>query len=290
MRRLLAFLLLASAFGFGQGAYIKSVDTGTITTSGRAFTHQNVIGEVNVNVEYVISGSPTITSIVLQGCMRGNTCQTLNTYTSSSNGVVAVTGLYDSYVITPTWTGGSSPAVQINWLATANTSPSAVTLPPTYRAFVNGLSVAASATDVFTLTGNANTTVTVNELWVSCTATATGTIELLVIKRSTADTAGTSASVTAVPNDSQNPAAGATALSYTANPTTGNAVGTVLAYKHPCQAVGSGNYAVTRVRFNESGQGQPITLRGTAQQLVVNLNGATITGGGFDIGMSWNEQ
>ena len=130
MRKLIALLLVlgASVASWGQAAYIKAVDTKTISTSGQVFTHLNIIGEVNVNVEYVISGSPTITSIILQGCMRGGTCQTLSTYLSSSSGVVSVTGLFDQYTITPTWTGGSSPSVTINWLATANTAPSSTNI------------------------------------------------------------------------------------------------------------------------------------------------------------------
>jgi hypothetical protein len=128
---LILALLLGSSLCFGQAAYIKAVDSTSIATSGKTFTHINIIGELNITAEYVISGSPSITSIVLQGCMRGNgvtpDCVTLSTYTASTSGLVQVTGLFDQYTVTPTWTGGASPSVQVNWLGTANSSPSAIT-------------------------------------------------------------------------------------------------------------------------------------------------------------------
>lgn len=125
MKKLLTLLALlcVSTLGFSQAAYVKAVDSATISTSGKTFTHQNVIGELNIQVEYVLSGGPTITSIILQGCMRGNTCQTLNTYAASANAVIGITGLYDYYTVVPTWTGGASPSVTINWLSTSNSSP-----------------------------------------------------------------------------------------------------------------------------------------------------------------------
>lgn len=123
MKKLFAMLVLCSSFALGQAAYIKVVDSATIAASGKTFVHQNGVAELNINVEYVIAGSPTITAIILQGCMRGGTCSTLSTYTGSSNTVIAVSSaLFDNYVVTPTWTGGSSPTVTINWLGTANSS------------------------------------------------------------------------------------------------------------------------------------------------------------------------
>lgn len=122
-----AFLLLQTSALFGQGAYVKAVDAKTISVSGTVFTHINTIAELNVNVEYVIAGSPTITSIIFQGCMRGGTCQILSTYTSSTSTVISITGLYDSYTVTPTWTGGTNPTVTVNWLGTSNSSPGGAT-------------------------------------------------------------------------------------------------------------------------------------------------------------------
>jgi hypothetical protein len=43
------------------------------------------------------------------------------------------------------------------------------------------------------------------------------------------------------------------------------------------------------VVFDFGDKGKEIVLRGVAQQLAVNLNGATITGGAFDINIEWFE-
>lgn len=122
-RILLALALLVSTSLVAEPvAYNKAKDTGKITASGSTFTHINIIGEIQLQVEYVIAGSPTISSIVLSGCMRGGTCAVLNTYSSSTSTIVGVTGLYDSYTVVPSWTGGVSPSVTINWLGATRAS------------------------------------------------------------------------------------------------------------------------------------------------------------------------
>ena len=144
----------------------------------------------------------------------------------------------------------------------------------------------ASATDIAVLPGNASNTVLVTRVKISCTQTTAGIIVLQLIKRSTADTAGTSSAMTVVPDDS-NYAAGASApLTYTANPTLGTAVGNVDAYKLGCLATSSASpndiYILNRTQ-------KPIVLRGTAQQLALNLNAATVTGGSVAVTFEWIE-
>jgi len=116
---LMCLLLLAGSMAFGQ---IKATDAATVSTSGKIFTHINVIGEIQAQVEYVITGSPGTVSIILQGCMRGGTCSTINTYGVVANTLVPLNGLYDYFTVTPSWTGGSSPTVTINWLGSTRAS------------------------------------------------------------------------------------------------------------------------------------------------------------------------
>lgn len=145
---------------------------------------------------------------------------------------------------------------------------------------------AASATDIAVLPGNATTTVLVTEVRVSCTQTTAGIIQLHIIKRSSADTAGTSVAMTEVPDDANYSAADSAALTYTANPTLGGTVGDIDIVKLGCMATSTatpndiwiGNY-----------RQKPIVLRGTAQQLAVNLNAATVSGGSFTITYKWIE-
>jgi len=158
-----------------------------------------------------------------------------------------------------------------------------------YSAAVQGLAPAATPSDVFTIAGSASKVIIPTKLTVSCTQTTAGAIDVLLIKRSSADTGGTSTAPTAVRHDSNSAAATATLAAYTANPTLGTAVGNVGAYKLNCLAPATATPEdVVIEKFGPPGA--PILVRGTAEQLVVNLNSVTVTGGNFNIRMEWVEQ
>jgi hypothetical protein len=156
----------------------------------------------------------------------------------------------------------------------------------TYVAVGSG-STAASATDIAVLPGNATNTVVVSQVEVSCTQTTAGINDILLVKRSSADTSGTSSAMTAVPFDSNNAAAVSAPLFYTANPTTGTLVGTVDRQKIGMMATATAS--PNDVYIWKPNVGQSITLRGTAQQLAVNLNGVTVTGGSCAVTFTWVE-
>lgn len=67
--------------------------------------------------EEKFTGSPSTVSVVIQGCMRGGTCDTLETYTTPTNSPRApsVSKLYDYFSVTPTFTGGTSPTLIVNY-------------------------------------------------------------------------------------------------------------------------------------------------------------------------------
>src|SRR5689334_4986236 len=98
-----------------------------------------------------------------------------------------------------------------------------------YSAGILSLAPAASATDIFTITGSASKTIRVVEIALIGTQTTAGVVGIQLVKRSTANSAGTSSAPTVVPHDSASAAGTATVLAYTANPTTGNLVGVVRA-------------------------------------------------------------
>lgn len=156
----------------------------------------------------------------------------------------------------------------------------------TYSASTN-VATAAAATDIFTITGSASATVFVTQVIVSGVQTTAGLQDVQLILRSTADTLGTSGAVTAVPHDSTDAAASATVLAYTANPTTGTPVGTFRRGYVP--VAGATSVVNPLVIFDFGKRGKPMTLRGIAQVLAVNLGGATLTGGTFDISVEWYE-
>jgi hypothetical protein len=161
----------------------------------------------------------------------------------------------------------------------------------TYRASVTALASAASATDIFTLTGSASKTIRVTRLEISGQQTTAAAAQVVVLVRSTADTGGTHSAPTIVPFDSNSPAASATVLSYTANPTVGNLVGNLFAGYVFLAAPATATVGSDKVILDYGNRpSQAIVLRGTSQVLAVNLNGATVTGGAFDINIEWTEE
>ncbi len=141
LRRLAAsaVLLLLACAAHGQAAYTGAQETFTVSTSGAAcvygnnssnsgcFQHNNSVNELNYTVAYDLIGSPSITSIILQGCMSvGNICDTLNTYTTSANTLIHGGGYtYDYWVMTPTWSSCGTPpcSVKFEWRGSSNSSP-----------------------------------------------------------------------------------------------------------------------------------------------------------------------
>lgn len=160
----------------------------------------------------------------------------------------------------------------------------------TYGAAITATTVAATPTDVFTITGSATKTVKIRHISIDGTQTTGGVVNILVIKRSTANTGGTSTLPTAVPYDSANPAATAVVRSYTVNPTAlGTAVGTIHSEKLFVSAT-TGTPDELKFDYTEHSPIQPITLRGATEVLAINLNSVTVTGNSFNMDITWTEE
>jgi hypothetical protein len=158
------------------------------------------------------------------------------------------------------------------------------TMPASYHATTGtaGIASAASATDIFTISGSstAGVAILVNRIQVSCTQTTAGILALQVLKRSTADSGGTSTAVTETPDDSKFGASGASILKYTANPTLGTAVGDgVDSAQIGCLAAATASSNDVYLNILS----KPTVLRGSAEQLTINLGGVTVTGSKFTI-------
>lgn len=127
MRKLVMFFLCLALPLCGQTTS-PTKDSKTITTSGNTAQIGNGAGGLTATFEEVIYGSPASTSITVQGCMRGaNTCDSAadtNTATSTSNRSVSFTKVYDYFLITASWTGGTSTQVTINSTVTVARSSS----------------------------------------------------------------------------------------------------------------------------------------------------------------------
>jgi hypothetical protein len=158
----------------------------------------------------------------------------------------------------------------------------------TYSASITNLGVASTPTDIFTIIGSASKTVKVRKIVFTASKTANAIFDVLIIKRSTANTGGTSTTPTLVPHVSTNSAATAVVRAYTANPTLGTAIGTLKALK--AWIIGGVTAAphILEIDFKE----QPITLIGVAELLSINLNstGTTVAGNQMNISIEFTEE
>lgn len=162
----------------------------------------------------------------------------------------------------------------------------------TYSISTMALAPAAATTDFLTLTGSATQNVWVISAGCSGVSTANATATIVALKRSTANAAGTSTAPTRVPHDSTDPAATATGLAYTANPTTGTLVGNLRAGKlatNTAATSSTGNSGISW-QFGGDGYSQPIVLRGTTQVFALNGAAGTFSAGtALDCWITWSE-
>lgn len=161
-----------------------------------------------------------------------------------------------------------------------------------YSASTASWTPVATATDVMTIAGGSTTTIKVTRIVISSTQTTAGVNSWRIIKRSSADSGGTSAAVTIVPHDSRSPGSTASVLRWLANPTVGTPVGEVWSgvVASPNAATAATGPLAVVIDFS-SLYGQPITLRGTGQMLAVNFNGAAVPSGlVVNIVMTWTEE
>lgn len=163
----------------------------------------------------------------------------------------------------------------------------------TYNATIASLTPAASATDFFTITGSATKVIYVRSIGCTGTSTAAASQVITELVRSTADSGGTSTgSPAAVPLDSNFPAATATVLAYTANPTTGTSVGSVntgLLQTPAPASIGAANGLF--FSYLQKDGDQPIVLRGTSQVLALSAGGTSFASGtSLSCSVTWTER
>lgn len=157
----------------------------------------------------------------------------------------------------------------------------------TYAASVINLVTGTLATDVFTITGSGTKTVYVMKMSVSGLAVTGGNFTVDYLKRSTANTGGTSTTPTVVPLDSTFAAGTAVVKAYTVNPTLGTLVGAVRSNR---VFVSGGATTASQDDIDIWGElASPVVLRGTSESLCVNLNGVTINSPTMNIWVEWVE-
>ncbi|HBC94378.1 MAG TPA: hypothetical protein DCZ10_16130 [Pelotomaculum sp.] len=136
---------------------------------------------------------------------------------------------------------------------------------------------AATPTDIVTLYGSATKTVRVKKVTVSGVATTAGSMDVSLVKRTAANTAGTTTNPTPGKLDSTSDAATATLSQYSANP---SAVGTGIAIRNKKLNFGlAGAAGVVEFDFSRNND-KPLILRGATQGMAINLNGQAVPAGG----------
>lgn len=162
-----------------------------------------------------------------------------------------------------------------------------ITTPlPSEAASTYGLFMAASAPftpgttpqDVFTISGSATRTVQVVWMAITTVQTSAGTNAWSLVKRSTANSGGTSATVAGVPLDDAFPAATAVVRQYTANPTAGTLIGSMWSGRVPSPAPATAVGDFEKI-VPVGGRGTRTTLSGTTDVLAWNFAGAALPSG-----------
>jgi hypothetical protein len=159
----------------------------------------------------------------------------------------------------------------------------------TYKYSSLGNVPAATPTDVLTISGSATKTVRVAKIVVGGLMTATGgQLNPLIVRRSAANTGGTSTTPAILPRDTNNSAATAVVTLYTANPAS---LGTTVGTLDSCRLVLEPNGSTTVPDICAFTYGvnndQMIALRGVTDILAINFAGAALPGAGsvldFDV-------
>lgn len=151
----------------------------------------------------------------------------------------------------------------------------------TYSACSTAFTPAATATDIFTIEGNATTNVYVMKVGLSSTQGTAGVNEWFLLKRSAVNSvAGTFTNPAKVPFNSGNSAASAVVKQFSANPTPGASLGAIWhgwVNSPVVTTAGIGN-SILEIDFEEL-FGQPICLNSASEILALNFNGAAVPAG-----------
>lgn len=148
---------------------------------------------------------------------------------------------------------------------------------------------ALGATDFMFIPGNGTTTVYITKIIVSGLATTARLQDIQLIKRTTANTGGTSSSMSVAQHDSADAVPSTTPITYTANPTgLGTSGGTL---RQAYAALGLTTSSDDNIlAFDFGDKGRPIVLRTATQGLAINLSGtATLSGDRISVSVEWYE-
>lgn len=167
-------------------------------------------------------------------------------------------------------------------------------LKPTYAFAVTGVTPAATPTDWLTLCGGGGKEVHLTRIEISGLATTAGDIDVVLVKRTAADSGGTATAQTPAKwrttgtNQQATPAATATLSQYTANPSSLGAGIAIASVKLALPVAGTAP-PVQVWDFNRDNE-QDMALLSANDCVAVNLNGDTQpSGAALNASLRWTE-
>jgi hypothetical protein len=161
-----------------------------------------------------------------------------------------------------------------------------------YSAVLADFTPAATATDFLILQGVAGKKVTLTKIRASGTATASSSVNLYFYKRTTLNTGGTKATLTACQHDSLDPAPSATASSYSVNPS-GLGSGNLFRSDHLGLPAPSSNTVSGQTEAWDFANRtvKPIVLNGANESIAVNFGGNAVPAGmNLHVTLEWTEE
>jgi hypothetical protein len=156
----------------------------------------------------------------------------------------------------------------------------------TYSAGVQNLTGVSG--DNLIITGFTGGVVRIRRISISSSAAASQTINANIIKRSTLDTGGTFNALSPVPHDSLDVASQVTVGYYTAAPTPGTQIGSLLRAAQIFINTAGGTPGITVFDFGDNTD-QPITLRLATHMFALNLGNAPTNSPNIGIDIEWVE-
>ena len=232
-----------------------------------------------------LTTSGAVRTIILGGNGGTSTAQTFSTASAANNAAIGISAIYNSTPLA--LTNGQSTGLQQDTTGALYADTEGVKNTFSCSATVT---LAATPTDIFSLVGSATKAVRLRSIRITTLATTAGSMTLQLAKRSTVDTSGTNTTPTVVPFDTNNAVAGtAVCKSWSANPTSGTLVGYIdtRLLSFPLTA----SQPPMDIAFGTIHGDSSLVLRGTSQELDVNLAGGTLpTGAALTITEEWTEE
>jgi hypothetical protein len=297
-----------SDFNSSNGNYVTL--TSTINNIYRAplggiqYVRVIALGAVTGTINIKLVASTAVNSVVIQPSNGNTTIGNVTVASGVTPGITATSLGKSEDAVHSTGDTGVAVLMLRNDTLTANTNATGDYILPTTdtygavytknvftakRTYSTSFTVvpAATATDIFQLIGSASTNVQVTRITITGIQTTGGQALILLQKRSTANSGGTSTAPTLIPHISTDTAATAVGAVYTANPTTGTSVGNIRTLYVPIPAA-TGTAQPVIIDFAE--KGKPIVLTGVTQAIAINLNGVTLTGATLAISVEFTEE